>query len=147
MFNRHQAEITVMQFRGYSLPVHHCSGTVGPSPCPLLQALIRPRDLFRLLAIGMCHFLPVHRLGIVFLGRVEGQNITQLILFTITKSCNIRVKWRSWQKELSRQVMFWQLPMQRTIGMLYLEQLLFTAVCTAKHARYLLVGVPLWCSG
>ena len=24
VFNRHQAEITVMQFRGYSLPVHHC---------------------------------------------------------------------------------------------------------------------------
>ena len=24
MFNRHQAEIPVMQFRGYSLPVHHC---------------------------------------------------------------------------------------------------------------------------
>ena len=23
MFNRHQAEITVMQFRGHSLPVHH----------------------------------------------------------------------------------------------------------------------------
>ena len=35
MFNRHQAEITVMQFRGYSLPVHHCSGTMGPSPCPI----------------------------------------------------------------------------------------------------------------
>ena len=35
MFNRHQAEITVMQFRGYSLPVHHCSGTMGPSPCPM----------------------------------------------------------------------------------------------------------------
>ena len=34
MFNRHQAEITVMQFRGYSLPVHHCSGTMRPSPCP-----------------------------------------------------------------------------------------------------------------
>ena len=34
MFNRHQAEITVMQFRGYSLPVHHCSGTMKPSPCP-----------------------------------------------------------------------------------------------------------------
>ena len=28
MFNRHQAEITVIQFRGYSLPVHHCSGTM-----------------------------------------------------------------------------------------------------------------------
>ena len=76
MFNRHQAEITVMQFRGDSLPVHHCCGTVGPSPCPILQAFIRPHDLFRLLAIGMCHFLPVHNLGIAFLSRVEGQNIT-----------------------------------------------------------------------
>ena len=35
MFNRHQAEITIMQFRGYSIPVHHCSGTMGPSPCPI----------------------------------------------------------------------------------------------------------------
>ena len=35
MFNRHQAEITVMQFRGYSLPVHDCSGTMKPSPCPI----------------------------------------------------------------------------------------------------------------
>ena len=35
MFNRHQAEITVIQFRGYSLPVHHCSGTMGPSLCPI----------------------------------------------------------------------------------------------------------------
>ena len=77
MFNRHQAEITVMQFRGYSLPVHHCSGTMGPSPCPISLALIRPRDLFWLLAIGMCHFLPVYHLGIAFLGRVEGQNITE----------------------------------------------------------------------
>ena len=76
MFNRHQAEITVMPFRGYSIPVHHCSGTMGPSPCPISWALIRPRDLFRLLAIGMCHFLPVYHLGIAFLGRSEGQNIT-----------------------------------------------------------------------
>ena len=35
MFNRHQAEITVMQFRGYSLPVHDCNGTMRPSPCPI----------------------------------------------------------------------------------------------------------------
>ena len=55
-----------------------CSGTLGPSPCPILSALIRPRDLIQLLAIGMCHFLPVHHLGIAFLGRVEGQNITLL---------------------------------------------------------------------
>ena len=35
MFNRHQAETTVMQFRGYSLTVHHWSVTMGPSPCPI----------------------------------------------------------------------------------------------------------------
>ena len=44
-----------------------CSGTVGSSPCPVLSALIRPRDLFRLLAIGMCHFLPVHHFGMAWL--------------------------------------------------------------------------------
>ena len=27
----------------------------------------------------MCHFLPVYYLGIVFLGRVEGKNITTLV--------------------------------------------------------------------
>ena len=36
MFVRHQAEITVMQFTGHSLPVHHSE--VGPSPCPILSA-------------------------------------------------------------------------------------------------------------
>ena len=35
MFNCHQAEITVMQFKGYSLPVHDCNGTMRPSPCPI----------------------------------------------------------------------------------------------------------------
>ena len=55
-----------------------CSGTVGPSSCPILSALIRPRDLFRLLAIGMCHFLPVHHLGMAFLAGSEGQNITRI---------------------------------------------------------------------
>ena len=35
MFNRHQAEITFMQFRGYSLPVHDCNGTMRPSSCPI----------------------------------------------------------------------------------------------------------------
>ena len=36
MFDRHQAEITVMQFTSHSLPVHHFE--VGPSPCPILSA-------------------------------------------------------------------------------------------------------------
>ena len=48
--------------RSLSSGVSLCSGTVRPSPCPILSALIHPRDLFRLLAIGMCHFLPAHHL-------------------------------------------------------------------------------------
>ena len=63
MFNRHQAEITVMQFRGHSLPVRqsmrvswdffslsHFVSQFPPTRFPLLTA------------IGMCHFLPVHHL-------------------------------------------------------------------------------------
>ena len=34
--DRHRAEITVVQFSGHSLPVHHSE--VGPSPCPILSA-------------------------------------------------------------------------------------------------------------
>ena len=36
MLDRHQVEITVMQFRDHSLSVHHSE--VGPSPCPILSA-------------------------------------------------------------------------------------------------------------
>ena len=49
--------------RSLSSAASVCIGKVEPSPCPILLALIRPRDLFRLLAIA-------------FWGRVEGQNIT-----------------------------------------------------------------------
>ena len=91
MFNRHQEEITVMQVRSLSSGASLCSGTVVPSPCPILSALIRPRDLFRLLAIGMCHFRPVHHLGIAFLGRVEGQNTTRGKF----KKMQTTVLWRS----------------------------------------------------
>ena len=115
MFNRHQAEITVIQFRGYSLPMHHSVVAVGPSPCPILSALIHPRDLFRLLAIGMCHFLPVHHLGIAFLGRVEGQNITisrrMILLYShiihmqlYTYTCiNTTTQWRMTTRQWRRR--------------------------------------------
>ena len=63
MFNRHQAEITVMQFRGHSLPVHHSvvyHGNFFSSSHFISQF---PPTRFPLLtAIGMCHFLPVHHL-------------------------------------------------------------------------------------
>ena len=63
MFNLHQAEITVMQFRGHSLPVRqsmrvswdffslsHFVSQFPPTRFPLLTA------------IGMCHYLLVHHL-------------------------------------------------------------------------------------
>ena len=63
MSDRHQAEITVMQFTCHSLPVHqsmsvpweffsssHFINQFPPTRFPLLTA------------IGMCHFLPVHHL-------------------------------------------------------------------------------------
>ena len=42
LYDRHREEITVMQFTGHSLPVHHFE--VGPSPCPISSANFRPRD-------------------------------------------------------------------------------------------------------
>ena len=47
MFNRHQAEITVMQFRGHSLPVHQSMSVPWEFflPCPVSSANFRPRDL------------------------------------------------------------------------------------------------------
>ena len=35
--------------------------------CPISSAKSRLRDFFRLLAIGMCHFLPAHHFGMAFL--------------------------------------------------------------------------------
>ena len=68
MFNRHQTEITVLQFRGHSLPVRqsmrvswdfftssHFISQFQPTRFPLITA------------IRMCHFLPVHHLGMAFL--------------------------------------------------------------------------------
>ena len=68
MFDRHQAEITVMQFTGHSLPVHQSMSVSWDFlPCPISSANFRQRDFFRLLAIGMCHFLPVHHFGMAYL--------------------------------------------------------------------------------
>ena len=38
MFDRHQAEITAMQFRGHSLPVHQSMSVSWALPCPILSA-------------------------------------------------------------------------------------------------------------
>ena len=45
MFNRHQAKITVMQFRGHSLPVRQSMRVSWDFlACPILLANFRPRD-------------------------------------------------------------------------------------------------------
>ena len=67
MFERHQAEITVMQFRGHSLPVHQSMSVSWAFTLSHFVSQFRRRDFFRLLTIGMCHFLPVHHFGIACL--------------------------------------------------------------------------------
>ena len=44
MFNRHQAEINVMQFTGHSLPVCRSTRVSWDLPCPISSANFRPRD-------------------------------------------------------------------------------------------------------
>ena len=78
MFNRHQAEITVKQFRGHSLPVHQSMSV--PWECFSSSHFISqfPPTRFPLItAIRMSHLLPVHHLGMAFLAGSKGQNTTQ----------------------------------------------------------------------
>ena len=63
MFNRHQAEITVMQFRGHSFAVHHSVVYHGNFSCLSHFISQFPPTRFPLItAIIIYHFLPVHRL-------------------------------------------------------------------------------------
>ena len=85
MFDRYQAEITVTQFIGHSLLVHqsmsvpweffttsHFISQIPPTRFPLITA------------IRMCHFLPVHHLGMAFLARskVKIQHLHVLLFNT-----------------------------------------------------------------
>ena len=60
MFDCHQAEITVMPFRGYSLPEHQSMSVSWAFTLSHFVSQIHQRDFFRLQTIGMCNFLPVH---------------------------------------------------------------------------------------
>ena len=63
MFNRHQAGITVIQFRGHSLPVHHSVMYHGNLSCSSHLISQFPPTRFPLkTAIRMCHLIPVHHL-------------------------------------------------------------------------------------
>ena len=77
VFNRHQAEINVMQFTGHSLPVHQSMSVLWEffSSSHFISQF--PHTRFPLItAIRMCHLLPVHHLGMAFLAGSKGQNTT-----------------------------------------------------------------------
>ena len=81
MFNRHQAVITVMQFRGHSLPVYQSMSVPWEFFCSSHFISQFPPTRFPLItAIRICHLLPVHHLGMAFLAGSKGQNITVLQL-------------------------------------------------------------------
>ena len=63
IFNRHQAEITVMQFTGHSLPVHQSMSVPWEFFSSSHFITQFPPTRFPLItAIRMCHLLPVHHL-------------------------------------------------------------------------------------
>ena len=71
MFNRHQAEITVMQFRGHSLPVHQSMRVSWDFlACPILLANFRPRDFLSWLPLECITFFRCITLNGI-LGRVK----------------------------------------------------------------------------
>ena len=61
MFDRHQAEITVMQFTGHSLPVHQSMSVPWEffSSSHFISQFL-PTRFPLITAIRMCHLLPVH---------------------------------------------------------------------------------------
>ena len=89
MFDRHQAEITVVQFRGHSLLVHQSMSVSWAFTLSHFVSQIRLRDFFRLLAIGMCHSLPVHNFGRACLAgsKVKIQHKQSLHLWKKSERC------------------------------------------------------------
>ena len=56
-----------MQFTGHLFPVHQSMSVSWAFTLSHFVSQIRLRDFSRLLAIGMCHFLPVHHFGMACL--------------------------------------------------------------------------------
>ena len=87
MFDRHQAEITVMQFTGHSLPVHQSMSVPWDFYLvPFFQPRLPTRFLL-ISAIGMCHFLPVHHFGMACLARSK-VNIQHVDDYVNVADCN-----------------------------------------------------------
>ena len=63
MFDRHQAEITLMQFTGHSLPEHQCMTVPWDFNLSHIVSQAHLQRFLPITAIGMYHFLPVHHFG------------------------------------------------------------------------------------
>ena len=88
MFNRHQAEITVMQFRGHSLPVYQSMSVPWEFFCSShFISQFPPTRFPHITAIGMCHFLPVHHLEWHFPDRVMATALLTLWLNGLVLVC------------------------------------------------------------
>ena len=91
MFDRHQAEITVMQFRGHSLPVYQSMSVPWDFlPCPILSA----KHAYAISSHN-CHWNVSLPSGASLwngkFGRVKGQNATHVSPKTVslTKKTNL----------------------------------------------------------
>ena len=104
MFNRHQAEITVMQFTGHSLPVHQSMSVPWEffSSSHFISQFL-PMRFPLITAIGMCHLLPVHHLGMAFLAGSKGQNIT-MQPNNPTLESHVSRRLGCWQKDLNQTI-------------------------------------------
>ena len=98
IFNCHQAEITVMQFRGHSLPVHQSMSVPWEffSSSHFISQFL-PMRFPLITAIRMCHLLLVHHLGMAFLAGSKGQNTT-LSMGQIELNCVLMLNWIVWNR-------------------------------------------------
>ena len=97
MFDRHQAEITVMQFTGHSLPVHQSMSVLWEfffSSSHFISQF--PPTRFPLItAIRMCHILPVHHIGMAFLAgsKVKIQHSEYHLIYSSSNLLSPNLLW------------------------------------------------------
>ena len=90
MFDRHQAEITVMQFTGHCLPVHQSMTVTWDFT--LSHFTLSPTRFLPITAIRMCHLLLVHHFGMACLAGSK-VNIQQYLL--------------GWNRSFGKLAAFW----------------------------------------
>ena len=101
MFDRHQAEITVMQFPGHSLPVHQSMSVPWEFFTSSHFVSQFPPTRFSLItAIRMCHLLPVHHLGMAFLAeskvKIQHRWYRKQLIISACYATDLLVWLRAW---------------------------------------------------